>query len=204
MKPSHLKCFKSAARASLFGVMLFALPAFALPAFAHAAKPAKESVELVCYPKQSWSPEFVKVEVLVRGKKQKRTARVSLYIAAKGVLRSYDSPVKILTDDIQTLVGYKGRNLLIQAAEYEDLILDDPYGENEPPDWAEQPPTYNLTYKRRGKTYTAGLDCYEPGDSPDGFCGDGLCQNASCLAIGCPEPESAVRCPIDCDVPKAE
>ena len=31
-------------------------------------------------------------------------------------------------------------------------------------------------------------------------CGNGLCEDVVCLAIGCPDPETEVNCPLDCDV----
>lgn len=31
------------------------------------------------------------------------------------------------------------------------------------------------------------------------LCGDGICQEIVCMAVGCPCPESAERCPADCN-----
>jgi len=30
------------------------------------------------------------------------------------------------------------------------------------------------------------------------LCGDGTCQEIVCMAVGCPCPESAASCPVDC------
>lgn len=37
-----------------------------------------------------------------------------------------------------------------------------------------------------------------PTSSSKNQCGDGVCQEVACLAIGCPEPETAQSCPADC------
>ncbi len=33
---------------------------------------------------------------------------------------------------------------------------------------------------------------------PQGFCGDGICQDMACEALGCPNPENSLNCPQDC------
>ncbi|HCP08304.1 MAG TPA: hypothetical protein DIT25_00685 [Candidatus Moranbacteria bacterium] len=39
-----------------------------------------------------------------------------------------------------------------------------------------------------------------PENKVDSSCGDGICQDMACLAIGCPEPETAENCPQDCKI----
>ncbi len=56
-----------------------------------------------------------------------------------------------------------------------------------------------------GKTFTENLSQDQinqlsprPEDQLKNFCGDGICQQVACLAIGCPKPETKESCPKDC------
>lgn len=50
-----------------------------------------------------------------------------------------------------------------------------------------------------GRSFTRELSEDEQLNTvPPVSCGDGICQDITCDAIGCPEPESPATCPQDC------
>lgn len=49
-----------------------------------------------------------------------------------------------------------------------------------------------------GTQFEAPLFFEEEGKACEDRCGDGVCQEYTCLAIGCPCSETADSCPVDC------
>ncbi len=54
-------------------------------------------------------------------------------------------------------------------------------------------------FDRRSGEFTAS-DCVSSDKSCKDLCGDGVCQEIVCMAVGCPCPESHESCPVDCKV----
>ncbi len=78
----------------------------------------------------------------------------------------------------------------------------------EAPDWCrvfesgKRPNDYSVfitraEFDQRSGEFTAS-DCVSSEKGCKDLCGDGVCQEIVCMAVGCPCPESHTSCPVDC------